>query len=385
MNSNLQGQSISQSSFSNAPNLREARFDDYAQIADMARKFGLSFEDEADWRHLWKGNPAYEATGGSFPIGWILEDADGRVRGYLGNVPLHYELGGKRLLASASRSWVVDKSCRRFSLMLLGPYYQQPNIDLFLSTSVSSQSGIASALFKNIRVPVGAWDRSIFWITHARGFVESFFAKKGWNFAKGFSYPISLGLSLRDRVAGSGLGKCLGDSALVPLETFDGRFDDFWTELRKKKAGILLGVRNRETLDWHFRAALRRNDVWIYTCNGAGGMAGFAVFLRQERKQVGLHRVCLVDFQCLDDDKCEAFFLAALWEVFERCRRESVHMLELIGLPPALQARAEMAAPHHRMLDHWMFFYRCNDSALSTKLKDPAVWEPWLFDGDSSF
>jgi hypothetical protein len=365
--------------------LREARFDDYAQVAAMARRFGLGFEDEADWQHLWKKNPAFQEVGCKFPIGWVLQDAEGRVCGYLGSVPLRYELAGERLLVAATRSWVVDASYRRYSLMLLGPLYQQANVDLFLSTSVNAQSGLASTLFKNIRVPVGAWDRCIFWITHARGFTESFFVKKGWNFAKAFSYPVSLGLSLRDRVAGSGLGKSLSGSELVPLETFDGRFDDFWTALRKKKASVLLGVRNRETLDWHFRFALRRKDVWIYTCNGAGGMAGYAVFLRQQRQQVELDRVCLIDFQCLDDEKCETFFLAALCAAFERCREESVHMLELIGLPPILQARAELAAPYHRNLDYWMYFYKPNNSALTAKLKNPAVWEPWLFDGDSSF
>jgi hypothetical protein len=385
MNSNLQGQAIRQSPSSRVPNLREARFDDYAQVAALARKFGLDFEDEADWQHLWKENPAYQKIGCKFPIGWVLEDAEGRVCGYLANVPLQYEFEGKRLLVSATRAWVVEAAYRRYSLMLLRPLYGQANVDLFLSTSVNSQSGFASALFKNVRVPVGAWDRSIFWITHAHGFTESFFAKKRWNFAKPFSYPVSLGLSLRDRVAGSGFRKGSSDPAIVSLETFDGRFDDFWMELRKKKARLLLGVRDRETLDWHFRFALRRKDVWIYTFNGAGGMAGYAVFLRQERQQVGLNRVCLVDFQCLDDEKCAALFMAGLRAAFERCRRESVHMLELIGLPPALQARAEMAAPHHRMLDHWMYFYKPNDAALEAKLKDPAVWEPWLFDGDSSF
>lgn len=384
MNSDLQVQRIAQSPSSRAPNLRESRFDDHGQVAALARKFGLGFEDETAWQHLWKENPAYRQLGCKFPIGWVLEDADGRVCGYLGNVPLNYELGGKRLLASATRSWVVESSCRRYALMLLGPLYQQANVDLFLSTSVNSQSGVASTLFKNIRIPVGEWDRAIFWITHTRGFTESYFTKKRWNFAKPFSYPVSLGLSLRDRIAGSGFRKGLSDSAVIPLETFDGRFDDFWMELRRKKKDVLLGVRDRETLDWHFRFALGRKDVWIYTCEGAGGMAGYAVFLRQERKQVGLNRVCLVDFQCLDDEKSASFFMSVLWAAFERCRRESIHMLELIGLPPALQASAELAAPHRRKLDHWMYFYKTNDAALGAKLKDPAVWEPWLYDGDSS-
>jgi hypothetical protein len=385
MNSNFPVEATDPSRCSKAPILREARFDDYAQVSSLARKFGLEFEDQAAWQHLWKENPAYREIGSKFPIGWVLEDAQDRICGYLANVPLNYELDSRRLRAAATRSWVVESSCRRYALLLLDPLYRQANVDLFLSTSVNSQSGAASTLFKNIRVPVGAWDRAIFWITHARGFTDSFFAKKGWNFAKPFGYPVSLGLSLRDRVTGSSFRKASGDPALLPLENFDERFDDFWAELRKKKAGVLMGVRNRETLDWHFRFALRRKDVWIYTCESPGGMAGYAVFSRQERKQVGLNRVCLVDFQCLDDERSPNFFMAALCAAFDRCRQESIHMLELIGLPPALQARAELSAPHHRKLDYWMYFYKTNDAALGTKLKEPAVWEPWLFDGDSSF
>jgi len=385
MNSDLEVEARAQSPSLKAPVLREARFEDYGQIAALARKVGLGFEDEAAWQHLWKANPAYQKSGGKLAIGWVLEDVTTGISGYLGNVLLNYELEGRRLLAAASRAWVVDPTCRSHSLMLPGPFYQQANVDLFLSTSVNSKSRLGVTLFKNTRVPVGAWNQAIFWITHARGFTNSVFAKKAWKFARPFRYPVSLGLTLRDRVRGSGFRKGFSDSALVPLESFDGRFDDFWAELRRKKAGVLLGVRNRETLDWHFRFAACRNDLWIFTFDGSAGMAGYAVFLRHEIKKVGLSRVCLVDFQCLDDKRLTGFFMAALWAAFERCRQQSIHMLELIGLPPSLQASAELAAPHHRKLDDWMYFYRTNDVALGTKLKNPAVWEPSLFDGDSSF
>lgn len=384
MNSDSQVQAIAPPRSLKSPKMREAQFNDHPAVAALARKFGLGFEDDCAWQHLWNDNPAYRGVEDAFPIGWVMEDPHGRVCGYLGNVPLIYELEGKRLLAAATRSWVVDSAYRGYSLLLLSPFYQQRNVDLFLGTSVNSQSVVASSLFKNVRVPVGAWDRTLFWITHARGFTDSFFAKKGWNFAKPFSYPVSLGLSLRDRVRGSGFRSGGRDPGLIQLDVFDGRFDDFWAELRKKKNGVLLAVRNREALDWHFKFALRRQEVWIYSMNGAGGMAGYAVFLRQERQPVGLSRVCLVDFQCLDQEKTASFFMAALWAAFERCRQASMHMLELIGLPPELEARAELAAPHHRKLDNWMYFYKANNRELTEKLKNPEVWEPSLFDGDSS-
>jgi len=384
MNSDSQVQAPPQSRLAKSPTLRETRFGDYAQIAALARKFGLGFEEEAVWQHLWTNNPAYREIQGNFPIGWVLEDAEGRIRGYLGNIPLNYELEGKRLLAAATRSWVVESAYRGYALLLLRPFYQQTNVDLFLGTSVNSQSGVASSLFKNVPVPVGAWDRSLFWITHARGFTDSFFTKKGWNFAKPYSYPVALGLSLRDRVRGSGFRKSVCDPAVVSTENFDECFDDFWSELRKKKARLLLGMRDRTTLDWHFSFALRRKETWIYTLRAAGRMLGYAVFLRQERPQVGLNRVCLVDFQCLENEKSSNFFMAALWSAFGRCRQESIHMLELIGLPPAFEANAELAAPHHRKLDSWMYFYKTNNAALASTLKSPTVWEPSLYDGDSS-
>jgi hypothetical protein len=268
--------------------------------------------------------------------------------------------------------------------MLLGPFYQQQNVDLFLGTSVNSHSGVAATIFKNIRVPVGAWDRSLFWITHFRGFTESFFAKKGWNFAKSFSYPVSLGLSFRDRVRGSGLQREAGDPAVVSVDDFNDCFDAFWAELRKKKTGVLLAARDRETLAWHFKFALCRKEAWVYKFHDRGRMIGYAIFLRQERPQVGLNRVCLVDFQCLEDEKCGRLFMSAVCSAFERCRDESIHMLELIGLPPALEASAELAAPHRRKLDNWMYFYKTNNAALAATLENPRVWEPSLFDGDSS-
>lgn len=384
MNPDLEDQAARQSGKPRSPKLREARFDDHAQVAALARGFGLGFEGDTAWQHLWKNNPAYRGIENKFPIGWVLEDAAGAVRGYLGNVPLNYELEGRRLLAAATRSWVVDSAYRGYALMLLSPFYRQSNVDLFLGTSVNSQSGVASSLFNNVRVPVGAWDRTLFWITHARGFTDSFFTKKGWTFAKAFGYPVSLGLSLRDRVRGSGFRKTENNGPLVALESFDERFDAFWAELRKKKAGQLLAVRDRETLEWHFKFALSRKDAWIYTLTGADGLAGYAIFLRQERQQIGLNRVCLVDFQCLDAARCANFFMAALWAAFEHCRQDFTHMLEVIGLPPALEAKAELAAPHHRRLDYWMYFYKTNNPALAAKLENPAVWDPSLFDGDSS-
>jgi hypothetical protein len=67
-----------------------------------------------------------------------------------------------------------------------------------------------------------------------------------------------------------------------------------------------------------------------------------------------------------------------------RCRKESIHMFEVVGLAPELEKTLERASPHHRALSAWLYFYKTNNPSLAERLMDQAVWEPSLFDGDSS-
>ncbi|HZQ95664.1 MAG TPA: hypothetical protein VFA67_11685 [Candidatus Sulfotelmatobacter sp.] len=366
------------------PRLREARFEDYPQIASLASRFQLHMESFSAWQHLWTNNPAYREIQDKIPIGWVLEDSQGSIAGYLGNIPLSYELQGKRLLAATTRAWVVDSPYRPYSLLLLGTYFQQSNVDLFLSTTVNSQSAAAYCTFDGIPVPTGAWDRTLFWISDYQGFAESFLRRKGSGRAKALSYPISLGAFLRDRFKKRRFQR---DGHRVPVlacSGFDQRFELFWTALRKRKPNVLLAVRNQQTLDWHFKFALEQGLAWIYTVEDQSGLLAYAVFLRHDFPPIGLRRTRLVDFQSLDQERAPDFLMAMLEAALMRCRQQSIHMLELAGPTPALERTLERAAPHHRQLSSWLFYYKARTPALEDRLKDPALWEPSLFDGDSS-
>ena len=102
------------------PKLRVARFEDYAQIAALVSKFQLHIENYVEWEHLWTGNPAYRDIQDKFPIGWVLENADGAIAGYLGNIPMDYELNGQKLLAATTRAWVVDTPYRSYFSLTVG-------------------------------------------------------------------------------------------------------------------------------------------------------------------------------------------------------------------------------------------------------------------------
>jgi hypothetical protein len=364
--------------------LREARFEDHPQVAVLGAKYHLYVESYPEWTHLWTSNPAYREIKDKFPMGWVLDNGEGRIFGYLGNIPINYELEGTRFLAAATRFWVVDTAYRSYSPLLLATFFQQRNVDFFLNTTVSFESAPAYSVFEGIRVPVGAWDRSLYWITDHRGFTESLLRRKGIAMAKPLSYPLSMGVFLRDRFKKGPIQRNGSAVSVLTCPCFDDRFEAFWESLRRRKSDLLLAVRNREALQWHFDFALRQDAAWIYVVEGNSGLAAYSVFLRQDNLETGLTRVRLIDFQCLDQESAPNLLTVMVREAMDRCLQQSIHMLELIGLPPALERKLESLSPHRRPLPTWMCYYKPSNKSLAENLKNAAIWEFSLFDGDSS-
>jgi hypothetical protein len=383
MSADISGQATS-SSIARSLRLREASFEDYPHVVALESKFHLDTKNYDAWTHLWTNNPAYRKVKGRFPIGWVLENRDGAVSGYLGNIPLDYEYDGKRLLAATTRAWVVDTAFRAYSPLLLDSYFNQSGVDLFMNTTVNAHAAQAYSVFQGVRVPMGAWDRSLFWITSYQGFTESVLRKKRSVTTKALSYSLYPLVFLRDRLMRRRFHRKGNKVSVIPCAGFDDRFDAFWASLRKKKADLLLAVRTREVLEWHFKHALAQDAAWIYTVEGNAGLAAYSVFLRQDQPELGLTRVRLADFKYLEEGSGPTLLTAMLQAAIDRCRRDCIHMLELIGLDPSLEKETEELSPYRRDLPSWLFFYIAKDSVLAEKLKNAAVWEPSLFDGDSS-
>ena len=152
--------------------IREASLNDYQAVTDLQARYGLNTKSYDDWAHLWTGNPAYAEVKKNWPMGWVLEDASGRTVGYLGNIPLFYQYGLRRLIVSTSYAWVVDQTYRSYSMWLLDTYFRQP-VDLFLNTTVGAQAISSFKQYGSLQVPVGVWDACAFRITNYRGFAES--------------------------------------------------------------------------------------------------------------------------------------------------------------------------------------------------------------------
>jgi hypothetical protein len=140
------------------PKLREARFEDYDQIAGLEARFGLAVKPYQEWAHLWQGNPLYRELKTDWPIGWVLEDEDGKIVGSMGNIPFLYELDGRKILVASGRSWVADLAYRSASLLLLDSLIRQRHVDLYLNNTVGDSSVATVTALGCSRVTIGIWD-----------------------------------------------------------------------------------------------------------------------------------------------------------------------------------------------------------------------------------
>ena len=386
-----------------APKLREARLEDYEQIAALESRFGLTAKPYNEWVHLWQGNPVYRELKTDWPIGWVFEDQDGKIVGSVGNIPLLYELDGRRILVASSRSWVADVEYRSVSLLLLDNLVRQRQVDLFLSNTVGDKAVAAITAYGCSPISVGIWDEVAYWITNYRGFFESIAAMKNYRltrpfafpswegswtrlkalrarFSKPLSYPLSAAAFLKDRLAKTSLNQ--RDVEVKPCRDFDDRFDSFWEDVKRNNRHLLLAVRRREVLEWHFKHALLGNRLWIVTAVDGHRLVAYAIFDKSVHPRYGFKQVKLVDYQSLEDG---ASMLEPLlsWTL-RRCRSEGVHMLEHTGRWMEKGQFIETAAPYRRKLPTWTYFYHANNPELRGLLNSRQVWTPSLFDGDAT-
>jgi hypothetical protein len=357
---------------------RLAQFEDYPRIAALQTRNGLSTRSCAAWSALWAENPAYLQRPSDFPLGWVLEDRDGQVRGYLGNVLLAYEFRGRRVRAATPFSWVVDPGYRFHSLDLQRRFVSEQNVDLFVYTTPDAVTEKVLRAFSFSRVTVGQWDTAGFWITDYPGFARS--VLRSVSLPTSLAYPVSAGLFLAD--ARRREPQDASGEKFELYREFDSRFDDFWQELHRENPQHLLAVRDQSTLAWHFRGAAARKDLWILTASRVGRMVAYAIFDRHDNPELQLKRVRFTDFQALRG--FEELLRPALNWMLGKCRREGIHAVENVGCWLDRFRVNGVTPPHRRRLQSWLFYYQTRDRELSRQLQDPAVWVPSSFDGDAS-
>lgn len=359
--------------------LREARVEDYSQIAAVSLRNGLGFKSEEQWRHLWLESPVFKRVK-DWPLGWVAVTPNDQIVGYMGNVITGFSFHGDELICGCPFGMAVDIPYRRLAGFMGRRFMSQKNAQIEILTSANSNSSPLAELLRSVRVPVGDWNHSVYWITNNRGFAACAFAMK--KLPRVLSYPAALAMGIKDKFSADQFRAVSGRVALTECSTFDERFAAFWEDLKKAYPQRLLADRSREVLLWHFKYALQQDRVWILTAGSGATISAYAIFYRHDNPGIGLKRVRLIDFQTLDGD-VQVLAPMLAW-AHDRCKREGIYMLEAYGFRPEKEAVIESLHPHRRRLPAWFYFYYTRNKQLAPLLADPNVWDPCHFDGDSS-
>jgi hypothetical protein len=362
-------------------NLRQATFADYEQIIGLESAQNLRSRSRDEWTRLWLDNPLYKQLAPDWPIGWVLEDSGRRIVGTIGNIPVPYVFQGRKLIVAAGRAWAVEERYRSVALMLMDTYFSQQNVDMFLNTTVNALAAEGFGVFGSSPVPAGDWSAASYWVTGYAGFARTALTVKKFPAPQILGLPAGACLYLKDLVAGKRLPAASREIEVQRGKNFDGRFDTFWERLAAQRS-FLLGVRNRDVLEWHFGPAVERGDAWLFTVADGSKLAAYAIFQRRDEPRTGLKRIRLVDFQTLEGDS--GCLRAILVEALRLARQTGIHILEKVGREIEDTRLIDEHAPYRRKLPAWPFFFLAPDPELQQKLQSPAAWQPSSFDGDAS-
>jgi hypothetical protein len=311
----------------------------------------------------------------------VLEAENGEIVGSIGNLPSVYQLRGREVRVASPCGWAVDAQYRSYSLVILGRFLKQKEVDLFIFSTVGPRAEPVAKALQLCRVPVGQWDKSMFWVTNYRRFSETVLSMKSVPFGAVMSYPASAALFCWDKLQDIRMrvGSCTAEIELCT--DFDRRFDEFWEELRHHNDNVLLATRTQQTLRWHFRNTPQRPATWILGVLEGSRLSAYAIFDRLDSAG-GLKRARLVDFQALRGSE-EALGGTLRW-MLKRCREDGIHVLEVTGCWLNRPGLPRVVAPYHHTMPCWVYYYKAREKQLSETLKDPAVWAPSSFDGDAS-
>lgn len=375
-----------QDSTSVAPaKLREAQFSDLEGVMELRRRWGLSADSPENWDRLWRRNPALAQIPCKPAIGWVLE-AEGRVVGYLGNIPLLYHYGDRTLTAVTGSGLVAEPAYRAAAVSLNAAFYRQKSVDLYLTTTAIGTVGKMAQAFKSVPLPQADYDSMLFWVLQPHAFakvvMKKLELKATLSGLGGMLTSLAVGTDTvvrRRRPSPDSTTLAVKD---IAVHEIGDDFQGLWTQ-KLKEPPRLLADRSPATLRWHFDFPGDRGSARVFCCYKKGELAGYAVIRHEPPNSVnGLRRSIIADMLVREDDPA---VIRSLWlAAYDHAHKAGSHIFEILGFPASIRRLCAQWHPYLRKYPECPFFYKAADPALHTTLSDGMAWYASPFDGDTT-
>lgn len=364
--------------------MRPVAVEDEAGVRALERTVGFHVTSPDYWRQLWS-NPARPADG--VPgFGWVLE-AEGRIVGHFGNIPMRYGYGEQELMTASARGVAVDPAYRghRLGVRLSRTFFEQPGVDVVLSTTTNK---IAGGLFRKLgasHVPQPGYRTALFWVLRPERFVAALGREKG---LPGGLASLTGGLagltlraerSFRRRRPKFPSGTLTTD--VIGVDAIGDEFDGLWRTKRAERPR-LMACRDARFLRWHFGKKANLDATSVVVARSEGRLAGYGVVLDMPVRDTGMIRARLVDLIAERDDP--GVVDAILAASYDAASASGADLMEVVGFPPSIRNRFLTGRPFGRTLPAMPFLYKPCREDWATILNAPDAWYACPYDGDAS-
>lgn len=363
---------------------RDVQFSDFEAVASLKKRWGLRKDSLENWHRLWRDNAAVSTAKSPLSMGWVLE-AEGKIVGYSGSIPLLYHYGTQPLIAATGHGLVVEPAYRVRSIGLLASFYHQKNIDLFLITTAIPTVGSLSKIFRAKVVPQRDYDMVLFWILNAQRFAMAVIKKFGINGEIGRLVSLVGALALRTemtmRTRSSEPNLRKSHVTAIEVHEIGADFDGLWQRKLMEKP-TLLADRSATSLRWHFTIPGSERKTIVLCCHSHGHLAGYAVVQNVTDEKSGLQRSIMADMLVEEDDP--ELVQTLLVEAYWRARASGSHVFEVLGFPQNIRQIMKHGKPYFRKYPACPFFYKAKDEILQQILANEYAWYANAFDGDTT-
>jgi len=334
---------------------------------------GFPAFDPEERRRWWRSHP-FRREFEDIPSGWVLEDEAQRIVGTFSNVPMMYELDGKRWKAALASSWAVDRAYRSASLLLAMAYLNQKGVDLCLNGDANPVASRLMSATNVGRIPAEDCDLAFFWIIRHRAFASAFLRKKKIPGAAFLAFPASPFLRAADAFRRKGRKP---GNEVRRLSDFGAEFDALWEEIRLSP-GPLRAVRTSAALRWRFGPALRNNGALILGLFRDNGLRGYAVLSANVGDALDVRTYVLADLQTAghSPDDLGALIRGAI----RAARDDGRDALKWWGGNAEKRRIARAHRPWSYRYPYWPAYYKAVHPDLKAALSSPQSWDFSLFD-----
>ena len=361
---------------------REVQFSDFAGVAELKERSGWGKDSLENWERLWRCNPAAAVAKAPLSMGWLLE-AEGKIVGYGGSLPLLYHYGDRVLIAAAGTGLAVDAAYRIRSVGLLASFFRQESVDLFLITSAIESVGEMAKALKAKTLPQRDYDTTLFWVLDTREFSKAVAKKFGIDGdAAGLVAAIgSLAVKTEALLFSRRPGRSDADVSEIRVDQIGDEFDELWRRKLTERPR-LMADRSQASLRWHLTVPGSPGETAVLCRHREGRLAGYAVVQNMIEDKTGLKRCSLVDLLVEGDDARVGEGLLAA--AYGKARASGSHVFEVLGFPRQIREILARWRPYSRQYPACPFLFKTNDAALHAALEREDAWYACPFDGDTS-